>query len=99
MIINWISTINGMPLPYKNVLVAGGCAYWDGTSWYTCMERNHPKIQWRVYYWAPLPSMLDACSGCAALKEELAELKAKIVSMLGITLETVNSFSQEGDNV
>jgi hypothetical protein len=51
----WFSVQTMMPTPYKPVMVKGGCAYWDGTNWYTYMERNHPKIVWDVNYWAPLP--------------------------------------------
>ena len=77
--VNWVSVKDGMPTPYQNVLVAGGVAYWDGEYWYTCVERHHPKIQWTVECWAPLPEPPDSCFNCARLKAKLTELKAQVV--------------------
>lgn len=76
---NWISVEIGMPLPYRPVLVAGGCAYWDGTFWYTYMERNHPRIQWDVKYWAPLPKF-SICSDRVTLEVTKA-LRVRIAAL------------------
>ena len=73
MLVNWISTDDSMPVPYKSVLVAGGCAYWDGTCWYTYMERNHPKIQWAVKHWSPMPEL-----PAEYWHEKLSELRAEL---------------------
>lgn len=81
MLVNWISTDVGYPIPFKEVLVAGGCAYWDGKDWYTCMENNRPKIVWTVKYWATLPKSPVGCPDCVKLELELTELKSKIASL------------------
>ncbi len=80
MPVNWVSTDDNMPIPYRSVLVPGGCAYWDGTYWYTYMERNHPKIQWTVKHWAPMPELPTEYwhKKLGDLRKELEELKSKL---------------------
>lgn len=52
----WYKAETKKPLKFKNVLVAGGCAYWDGENWITCMEQGKNRIiQWDVKWWAELP--------------------------------------------
>ncbi len=83
MLITWISVNDAMPELYRNVLVSGGLAYWDEHNWRTTMERDHRKIEWKVTHWAPLPSIPIPCPNCAALKEEIAELKSQIAGVCG----------------
>lgn len=49
------------PPTSKQVLVEGGCAYWDGENWRTLMESvnytNFPVISWEVKWWADMPRL------------------------------------------
>ena len=67
-----------MPTPYQNVLVSGGIAYWDGMIWYTCMERDHPPIQWEIEYWATLSKPPNHCANCDALRAKIFDMQRLI---------------------
>lgn len=65
---HWIPVEVGMPKPNTPVLVTVdataksrpwavyGCAFWDGSNWYTYMKPDHPKLGKLVLMWAPLPA-------------------------------------------
>jgi len=53
--VNWIPIAEEMPRLFQPVLVAGGCAFWNGDYWFSFMSLNHPRIEWDVQYWASLP--------------------------------------------
>jgi len=83
-----ISVEVDMPVPYAPVWVEGGCAFWDGTHWYTYMERNHPKIEWDVKYWAALPTggiprKLSEVPEYAVLREAVVKLKDRVDLIYG----------------
>lgn len=78
--IDWIPVEIGMPIPYKPVLVEGGCAYWDGIYWYTYMERNHPKIEWEVKCWALMPNPNDNSKALKKIIEQLKHMTDSISS-------------------
>lgn len=79
--VNWVNVKDGMPTHFQNVLVSGGVAYWNGKAWYTCMEPNHPEIEWEVEYWAPMPKPPNRCPDCDALRVKIIQLKEQVAAI------------------
>ncbi len=51
----WVPCAERMPPTGWSVLVAGGCAYFNGIEWRTLMGASHRVIEWAVTHWMPLP--------------------------------------------
>jgi hypothetical protein len=52
----WISVEDELPDGPSNVLIAGGCGYYENGQWWSIMgNSSHRPISWEVTHWMPLP--------------------------------------------